>query len=192
MDESAPEWVCDALSYFEVLENGGKTWEELVNTWQAFEIHMGYPDSRNRLPTALRPEEVSMWMKDGRDYEKLPVNTLDLDVFSARWRNWWASLQPPCRRDPVSPWPLARVLPDDTSAWESLWRGGGCGFFLIVMCLAWWLHAISEREGSMPLKDVHDAIDDVLWVLRSIMEVHNGKRPSGMDRTDLSKHLRND
>ncbi|KAI0689411.1 hypothetical protein C8T65DRAFT_516507, partial [Cerioporus squamosus] len=136
-----PDWVGDAVSYFEVLKNGGEPWRELVNVWQKFEMHMGYPDSRNRLPTALRPEEVSPWMKDSRDYEKLTVNTLDPDRFCAKWREWWASLQPACRRtsgNAASAWPLARVLPQDAAEWDSLWKGGQCGLFLVVICVAWW------------------------------------------------------
>ncbi|KAI0683031.1 hypothetical protein C8Q76DRAFT_573716, partial [Earliella scabrosa] len=134
-----PEWIQNAVDYFNLLVAGGARWTELVNAWQAFEIHMGYPtDSResSRLSAVLRPEELAMWMKEGRSYERLPDIRDPVD-FALRWQAWWASLQPACRRG-ESAWPLARVEPQDGSEWDSIWRGGPCGLFLAVMGLAWW------------------------------------------------------
>ncbi|KAI0746137.1 hypothetical protein C8Q76DRAFT_601459, partial [Earliella scabrosa] len=133
-----PDWVKDAVDYFEVLDFGGQGWVELVDAWQRFEMHMGYPDSRkeqNRLPPGLRPVEVAAWMKDGRDYEKLPE--VDPDDFPTRWKAWWVSLQPPCRTAGSS-WPPARAIPEDNGEWGLLWRGGQCGLFLAVISVAWW------------------------------------------------------
>ncbi len=48
LDENAPDWLRDALDYFEILAGGGPSWVELIDTWQRFEMHMGYPDSRVR------------------------------------------------------------------------------------------------------------------------------------------------
>ncbi|KAI0683300.1 hypothetical protein C8T65DRAFT_543884, partial [Cerioporus squamosus] len=136
-----PEWVINAVEYFEYFgEEGGDRWVDLVMTWQAFEMRLGYPESRKKqhhLPTALRPDEVAQWMKEGRDYEKLPeVN--DPMEFGTRWVAWWVSLQPACRRVEGSSTALHRVVPADKAEWELVWRGGPCGFFLVVMALAWW------------------------------------------------------
>ncbi|RPD52122.1 hypothetical protein L226DRAFT_429980, partial [Lentinus tigrinus ALCF2SS1-7] len=136
-----PEWVLNAIEYFEYhLEAGGHGWRRLVDAWQRFEMHMGYPEGRKKqshLPTALRPDEFAQWMKEGRDYEKLPVLT-DQAAFGVQWRTWWASLQPTDRRIEGSATMLQRVVPSDPSMWDILRHGGPCGLFLFVMGLAWW------------------------------------------------------
>ncbi len=200
LDQEAPDWVFSAVEFFEYhLEAGGKGWHRLVHSWQKFEMHMGYPESRVssidlscsvaamvmtqatlqkkqfHLPTALRPDEIAQWMKEGRDYEKLP-ELVDHVAFSAQWKTWWASLQPPTRRVDGSPTLLNRIAPTDNSEWEIIWRGGPCGLFLVIMGLAWWLYGASESDSS--LQEVHDAIDDVHWALCTAMEAHglNAKR----------------
>ncbi|KAI0730661.1 hypothetical protein C8Q76DRAFT_613322, partial [Earliella scabrosa] len=167
-----PDWLRDALDYFELFDAGGRAWFDLVNKWQAFEMHMGYPDEQNRLPPAHRPQEVGAWMKDGRSYEKLPE--INPDEFPPRWKAWWSSLQPACRITDVSAWPLSRVVPQSRNEWTMLWRGGQCGLFLAVMALAWWLGAVIEAGES--LEDVFSAIADVSWVLDAAGEAHNLKR----------------
>ncbi|RPD69465.1 hypothetical protein L226DRAFT_444049, partial [Lentinus tigrinus ALCF2SS1-7] len=159
-----PEWVLNAMEYFEYhLEAGGDRWRQLLDAWQRFEIHMGYPEGRQfHLPPALRPDEYSQWMKEGRDYEKLPELNNHV-AFALQWRTWWASLQPASRRVDGSHTALLRVVPSEMSEWDVLWRGGPSGLFLVVMGLVWWLYAAYEEDSS--LTDIHDAIDDVFWVV---------------------------
>ncbi len=127
---------------------------------------------QHHLPTTLRPEEVAQWMKEGRDYEKLPVIADPVD-YGARWKAWWASLQPACRRVEGA-WPsLARVAPTDAAEWENVWRGGPCGLFLVVSALSWWLWKATDNEG--PFEDVHAMIQDVSWAIRTAMDAHNVK-----------------
>ena len=119
-------------------------------------------------------------MKDGRAYDKLPV--VAPDDFSVRWRAWWISLQPLCRRSTDVIWPLLRVIPEDVTDWDTVRKGGPGGIFLAVMGLAWWLSAVTEAGGSM--QDVYDAISDVAWVCRSVTTSVSKKRPAGDGLSD--------
>ena len=119
-------------------------------------------------------------MKEGRDYEKLP-ELADHAVFATQWKTWWASLQPSVRRVEGSHTALTRIAPTDRAEWDTLWRGGQCGLFLVIMGLAWWLYAADESGDG--LRDVHDAIDDVHWVCTTAMEAYsvNVKRSASDD-----------
>ncbi len=119
-------------------------------------------------------------MKEGRDYEKLPELSDHIE-FGSQWKIWWASLQPSTRRVEGSSVLLTRVAPADKTEWETLWRGGPCGLFLVVMGLAWWLYAASESDDS--LEDVYNAIDDVHWAIAATMEAHEvtGKHAASND-----------
>lgn len=121
-------------------------------------------DTSNRLAVEFRPEEVKLWMKNHRLYEKLP-KIKSPKQFSVSWKRWWISLQPSSRTSDEA-WPLPRSEPVDPSDWDVVARGGCNGLFLVVLTLAWWLWAtLNENEDST---EVFAAIEDVSWVCKTI------------------------
>ena len=127
--------------------------------------------------------KVKIWMKNSRSYDNLPE--VDPVTFAPAWQAWWVSVQPACRRPTDGTWPALRVLPDSKSDWDTVWRGGPCGLFLVIITLAWWLSAAAEVGGT--LKDVYDAIEDVIWVLNSAGDMLGLKRCS-----DADEHVEHD
>ncbi|OJT07901.1 hypothetical protein TRAPUB_1204, partial [Trametes pubescens] len=162
-----PGWIGDALKYF-VLIDGGVRWTQLVGEWQRFEASLGHPDGQNRqnrLPTKARPEEIKIWTKNARDYEKLP-KVKSVQQYATTWKQWWAELQPESRTSESDTWPMPRVEPIDPLDWDLLQRGGCNGFFLVVISLAWWVSAaLLSGEG---LEEAMHAVEDVSWVCRTI------------------------
>lgn len=121
-------------------------------------------DTNSRLSSEFRPEEVKIWMKNHRQYEKLP-KIKSPTQFAVTWKKWWASLQPSVRTADGA-WPLPRVEPVDPTDWNVVAKGGGNGFFLVVLTLAWWLWAVMHENMSMI--DVLEAVEDVSWVLNMV------------------------
>ncbi|KAI9068771.1 hypothetical protein FKP32DRAFT_1529614, partial [Trametes sanguinea] len=134
-----PDWIREALQYFALID-GGDGWRKLVREWLVLERKLGFPtsqDSSNRLPNEHRPEEVKLWMKNHRSYEKLP-RIKSPSQFATAWKQWWVSLQPASRVADGSVWPLPLTEPADTDEWRVVARGGCNGFFLLLLTLAWW------------------------------------------------------
>jgi len=78
--------------------------------------------------------------------------------FEGLWVGWWSAAQPKWRN--ATTWPILR---DEAviQEWGQLSQGGKDGLFLVVMSLAWWIHA----QHSVPSSKLSDAITDVSWVL---------------------------
>ncbi|EIW58984.1 uncharacterized protein TRAVEDRAFT_94514, partial [Trametes versicolor FP-101664 SS1] len=129
-----PEWVTDATRYFALIK-GGERWKRLMDNWLEFE-NLLLQDTSNRLAKEFRPDEVRLWMKNHRLYEKLP-KIKSPKQFSVSWKRWWVSLQPSLRTNDEA-WPLPRSEPVNPSDWDIVARGGCNGLFLVVLTLAWW------------------------------------------------------
>ncbi|KAL1942370.1 hypothetical protein VTO73DRAFT_6434 [Trametes versicolor] len=152
-EHELPEWMGDALKYFVLIE-GGEQWAQLVTKWQKLEASLGYPDGQNRQNWLLakgRLEEIKIWTKNARDYEKLP-KIKSVKQYTTTWKQWWTALQPGSRMLDSNNWPM---------------RGGCNGFFLVVISLAWWVSAaVLSGEG---LEEAMVAVEDILWVCCAIM-----------------------
>ncbi|OJT12277.1 hypothetical protein TRAPUB_11176 [Trametes pubescens] len=166
-EHGLPEWMGDTLKYFALVE-GGEGWMQLVAGWQKLEAALGHPDGQNRQNWLLakgRPEEIKIWTKNARDYEKLP-KIKSVEQYTTTWKQWWTALQPRSRMSDSDVWPMPRVEPTDTPSWELLRRGGCNGFFLVVISLAWWVSAVLlSGEG---LEEAMVAVEDVSWVCSAI------------------------
>ncbi|KAI0743021.1 hypothetical protein C8Q80DRAFT_1192071 [Daedaleopsis nitida] len=186
-----PEWMSSALEYLEDIEIG-ETWDALLEVWAAFECVVGYPDGKKRLSAKGRPEEVARWISGGHQYDKVPMPD-SLERYATSWCAWWTKLQPTARHtDAETMWPLPQVLPDNDMEWDALRRGGCNGIFIAIMGLAIWASALNQdgddvnadlSEGVLDKdEDVDtpevflDAVDDVLWVLTTIIDT----LPTGM------------
>ncbi|KAI0326027.1 hypothetical protein GY45DRAFT_1259762 [Cubamyces sp. BRFM 1775] len=171
-EDGRPSWIVDAVKYFELIE-GGEHWSQLVSEWQELEKALGYPDRQNRIPAKLRPEEIRVWCRNSRDYEKLP-KIKSAKQYGTVWRQWWEALQPTSRGEKT--WPLPRIQPPNASEWDLVRRGGCNGFFLVIMGLAWWLlAALNGKEGA---EDALEAVEDVSWVCRTLLKVCTNASPT--------------
>ncbi|KAJ8486943.1 hypothetical protein ONZ51_g4502 [Trametes cubensis] len=164
VSEDQPEWINNTLAYFSLID-GGDEWKQLVTSRVAFEKALGFPhgqEAQNRLPTERQPEEVRMWMKQHRSYEKIPK--IRSAQFAVEWREWWCHLQPPSRLPQEETWPLPRVLPLDADEWDALCRGGNNGFFLVVS-----YELVRYMLQSLYDTDVADS-----QILATVVEDQNG------------------
>ncbi|EJF62416.1 hypothetical protein DICSQDRAFT_58770, partial [Dichomitus squalens LYAD-421 SS1] len=158
--DTLPVYITDALKYFELL-NGGARWSELVKAWVDFERKLGFPSNPQE-----HPEEIKMWSKASRSYEKLP-KVKSTQQYAVGWKRWWVSLQPPSRIEHGNTWPPARCEPADDEEWNSVRRGGPNGMFLAVISLAWWLWAAVDAGEPVVGSEVEQAIDDIAWVCQT-------------------------
>jgi hypothetical protein len=116
------------------------------------------------LGTALRPMQVSDWIRDGwgRSGKVRPIK--DLQKYETEWGAWWAALQLPWR----GPWREQRAgavpAPKDAE-WGKLGFTGQNGVLSVVAALYWW--ACAERvRGIQVSSGWRDAVEDTTWVLR--------------------------
>ncbi|TFK79908.1 hypothetical protein K466DRAFT_504802, partial [Polyporus arcularius HHB13444] len=178
-----PQWMIDALEFFESVE-AGDAWVELLEVWAEFEKTMGYPDGK-RISAKSRPEEVARWISGGRSYDKVPVPD-SLDRYATQWKSWWTKLQPACRKS-AKGWPLPQVCPDNDAEWDGLRRGGCNGFFIIVMALAIWASALDDESAEEFL----EIVEDVTWVCSTLTETHpSGSKRGSSEESEESEEAR--
>ncbi len=108
---------------------------------------------------------MKFWTSRGRNYEK-PPKIKSLPAFVSAFRQWWARLQPPTRREEGAVWPLLRNAPADAAAWSALRRGGCNGIFMVLMCLSWWFASLSEGDDTSELQL---AVEDVTWACTTMV-----------------------
>lgn len=82
--------------------------------------------------------------------------------FRKVWVKWWSAAQPGWRN--TGSWPFSRdeALIQD---WGQLSLGGKDGLFLVIISLAWWIHA--QHPEADPMLD--NAIGDVSWVMNHLV-----------------------
>ncbi|TDL13188.1 hypothetical protein BD410DRAFT_700676, partial [Rickenella mellea] len=139
-----PDWLKCALKFIIAQKVEGQTWVEMINMWVELDRRLRHPsqdgaDVAHRLGNKDRPEQVSIWMRYGRQYDK-PPEIPSLDEFSTSWRKWWTALQPAWRKNSQGPdWPLLLYNqgPDDES-WPGVAKGGKNGFHIVIVTLLWW------------------------------------------------------
>lgn len=141
-----------------------KTWKDLLALWQLYESALGFPDGRgksNLLSKTKRPEEISLWLKNGRKWDNLP-QVDDSKEFGEAWKAWWADIQPEWRD---FTWPPAHDEEDHD--WAVLRRGGPNAMFLVILGLGFWLSSLKDIDGN---EDVKIGINDVAWVMQSAVD----------------------
>lgn len=121
------------------------------------------------LDKAERPEEIDIWLKNGRKFNAMPNLTNSSSVFGAAWVKWWAHLQPEWRgKGPV----FNCEVPEDAT-WTELQKGGPNGFFLILLSYCWWGSAVLDDEGN-EIEPFYSewvkSLTDIEWVLVTMVE----------------------
>lgn len=107
-------------------------------------------------------------MQNHRNYSKVPsLAGHRLKPFVAGWKLWWGELQPAWRD--TTQWPPARDRATKGTDWRCLQQGGPNGLYLVIVSLAWWFRAVLDKE-SRQQKEVFEAMKDVGWVLKNLVE----------------------
>jgi hypothetical protein len=183
--KSVPGWMIDAQRRFELVFGSPKL-KPIIQMWLEYEALLGYPeDSRKtRLPNKSRPQQVSDWMQRHRLWDKAPP--IDkASEFGAMWKGWWISLQPGWRI--MDSWPLAQTGPVE-EGWETLMKGGGNGFALILLSLSWWM--MREKDETRGATESTAAFEDVQWALQQMLQIlrvrHDGGGVDGQGMEDES------
>ncbi|KAH7924725.1 hypothetical protein BV22DRAFT_987241, partial [Leucogyrophana mollusca] len=158
-----PQWLVEAIEFLNGADDSSE-WNDLVVGLSALERLLGFP-------MGLRPSEVTSWIKSGRHCDRCPVIE-DEEKFGEDVEQWWVYLQPgwrlPLGEDDVSVsvTSLSQEIPSEGENWSELQKGSTNGFFLILLCLAWWNTALQDSSrGDEELEHKYLAVfEDVLWV----------------------------
>lgn len=112
-----------------------------------------------KLPTKLRPKEVSDWIKSKK---KDVVPSLKPSTYGKTFQEWWTLMQPSWR---MKGGLLNRDVPEDET-WQMLNKGGTSGIYIVIVGLSWWVNA------QLTDQDTHawSLVDDLSWVLQRMKE----------------------
>ncbi|KAJ7093635.1 hypothetical protein C8R43DRAFT_908060 [Mycena crocata] len=161
--EDAPEWFMEGMRVVSEI-NLGPTYVELLRAFAKLEESTGFAGSKV-LSTAKRPTEVKGWVKDARRTTPWPI--ANLGTFTKSWWAWWSALQPAWRGGCRGQGEAGKVVPAGAD-WGKLVVPGRNGLLTVVATVYWW--GCKERENGSCSEEWHEAVGDVLWVLRSLTE----------------------
>ncbi|KAG6807869.1 hypothetical protein H0H92_006161 [Tricholoma furcatifolium] len=165
--QGLPAWASQALDFFVDIRMAESAttmiWKDLINEWAKFEVSSG-TESRSRLPTESRPEEIQWWMKRKRLFTNVPK--ICSPEYSVSFEKWWREMQPSWRTESANDGEaLSRDVPTG-GKWERMLSAGNNGMFLVIVALAFWALApdVATTQGKLEA-----AIDDVLWVFKAML-----------------------
>jgi hypothetical protein len=132
----------------------------------------GTPGAKGYLPAAKagadgvgrRPESVKWWIQRHRLVNVIPTVDTDLEVFQGEMIGWWKAINPEWRKTTDEYLPIARY--SDTEGWGGLQKAGPNGFFLVMMCMAWW----GRRDDTAAQPIWSTMCDDVRRALLSMSD----------------------
>lgn len=111
-----------------------------------------------------RPEDIDLWLKNGRKFHAMPVLANPVEAFGKAWPKWWAHLQPAWRGEGPA---FSTDTPEECD-WTELMKGGPNGFFLILLSYGWWgVGAVDadSNEIQPAFDEWKSAFQDLDWVL---------------------------
>jgi len=134
-----------------------------------------------RLPPKPRPSEVGDWLK-GRKYSKKSIPVVnDVCRYRDDWIGWWTTSQPKWRS--AASWPFPKD-DGDIRSWEGFPARGPNGIFLVIMSICWWAQAL-ELASDFALFE--EAVDDIHWVIKRLIDTHSSPSVPGKPQPPLSK-----
>lgn len=74
-------------------------------------------------------------------------------------------------------------VPDES--WPEIMKGGGNGFFLVLISLSWWMEAAKEKTDK---DDCLSVVDDVMWVLEQMVARLEELDGSGSGEEDAARY----
>lgn len=96
----------------------------------------------------------------------------DISLYGRKFKTWYGNVMPDWR-SAADEWPLSRTMPEDGDVWGKVMKGGGNGFFLIVLGFVWW-REIATSDGDKA--DVQVGLKDLRWVLDKMNSAIAGKK----------------
>ena len=119
-----------------------------------------------------RPSQIGWWFRHGhrRFDEKHTPAIVSVEIYGRSWLEWWKGCQPDWRKDAHSDWESESCWPfsqdlEGIGDWERFLHGGKDGLFLVIISIAWWIHATGDSED--PVLD--SVIADVSWVVKHLI-----------------------
>ncbi|KAK0429659.1 hypothetical protein EV421DRAFT_1722942 [Armillaria borealis] len=173
-----PPWFKQARETLksELLSSLGDCWDDLMWFWTLTEGRQGFKTSRISIgPQSagdLRPAEVGNWLKRGRHVEYVPeLGRKDLKSLGDSWWVWWKALQLDWRGVSGVDGCLHTDHQIGDGEWEHLWHPGANGLMTVIICLKWWGELITKHYGmgSLRMRSWETAVEDVLWVMTSMV-----------------------
>jgi hypothetical protein len=122
-----------------------------------------------RLSSDKRPGAVHIWLKGKRKFGVIP-EIGQVQTFAHSWWAWWESLQPGWRI--TNGRPFSQQIPLGGETWQSVYKGGPNGFFIVVLTISWWLLSINKVFND----EFSQAFNDLLWVSDRMISIRSGKR----------------
>jgi len=177
-----PDFLHNSQEYFLGVP-GGEQWERLLERYVRFEGLSSSSDVcfctcfpviianlltsyqvLGRIKAKPRPDQIGWWFKHGRRQfiERSIPEIKSLENYERVWFKWWTAMQPEWRD--VDSWPFSQDE-GDINDWGNLIHGGKDGLYVVVVSLAWWVHARDPVKESL----LDDAIADVSWVLDQLV-----------------------
>ena len=173
-----PEWLTLAVKEFLRYTPYYGRLGKVIDLFLAQEARLGYPNLvrhlhppssclntdnaksvRLALPSNNWPTKVGQFQKWARKYSR--GDDIDAAKFSVAVLKWWITIQPTTRKQ----WPPTyNPLPGNFS-FDYFNHGGPNGVFLMILCLGWWVNALT---ADMDLTDYTLVVNDVCWVLEQI------------------------
>ncbi|KDQ53693.1 hypothetical protein JAAARDRAFT_197151 [Jaapia argillacea MUCL 33604] len=150
---SSPKWLQEGYPAMMGLHLGDQ-WQSCVALFVEFERHFNFSK-----------KNYQSW-----NLNKLPFTNITQKLFDdhlASWSKWWQMLQPSERSSPTG-----GLLHRSGLNWSLLRKCGGNGFISVMVSIAWWGYAIWGGSVDVEDGDLMSVIDDVQWVLRSMLELH--------------------
>jgi hypothetical protein len=110
------------------------------------------------------PDAILAWVrKQTPDFNKSPkIN--DISAYKQEWKGWYVCLPPKgCSKiNTKTKWQLLKNTKKDMQLdWSLLRKGTYCGFFMVLMSLAWWAQHVQSDNDPV----LFDAMEDIEWAL---------------------------
>ncbi|KAJ6480747.1 hypothetical protein C8R47DRAFT_1218593 [Mycena vitilis] len=167
----APKWAQNARATLLNADfSSEQSWIEAIVAWWALEASTKFASPVRGFPAEGRPGEIQMWIKYARGTKPEIKN---IGEFVEKVQNWWKKINPAWRLKD------GRLTKATEGSWAEMRKPGPNGFLGVLACLKWW----REEKGST--REWVDALEDVTWVLRTLLMDTSGDGDEDEDANDM-------
>jgi hypothetical protein len=168
-------WFKDVFHYLNI--DLGPEYLCLVARWVDLARSHGWKNSKGRLPTKDRPNEVGKWISGGRYRSKQAspkISASSVSPFVEFVWKWWTKMQPDWRALAADARPILLTDQCVIGSFQSLDISGTNGWLSVVACAKWWglalQHHVADKDGDLKsdwLKAVVDFAETLAFILKS-------------------------